>query len=507
MALKELKLRHARGQAMKILIGHCGHEANTFASRILDFETFKDYSNWLQGDVLKKTFPDTPTYLGGMLEAGNEFDVDMVFSIAAEAPAPLLSHECAESILAEILQDVKAAQDGLDGICYMLHGAGCAEGIDDLESYILQNIRNIVGDKMPICVPLDLHGNITPEMARLATLFGIKQYPHVDCKEAGLLAMKTCIESIERGESPQTACIRLPLLIPCSAGYTFAEPFTSILTFLEEYKNTHKLIDVTFFHGFPYCDRDITGSSIVVTSWSDPSEHAAVLADYIWQRRSDFTAESLSASEALDLAEDTAAAGFIVINELSDNAGGGAPGDGTHLLRELLARDLPKSIFGYIYDKEAVTEIHKGKVGDKISFQLGGKTEPMHGDPLFINNARIVSLSDGDHISTSPVQAGVPHSIGRSARVRTGNVEIIIGSKLTQTYDDRPFLVTGADIEQYRYVCLKSAHHFHAYFDDRAGEIIPCDTPGIVSGNLSAFNYEHVKRPIYPLDKETVFLI
>ncbi|HHU06807.1 MAG TPA: M81 family metallopeptidase [Clostridiaceae bacterium] len=491
---------------MKILIGHFGHEANTFSSRILDFDEFKDYSDWLHGDVLKEIFLSTPTYLGGMLEVGNKYGVDLFASISAEAPAPLLSRECAESCLAEILEDIRAVKGGLDGICYMLHGAGCAEGIDDLESYILQSIRQETGEKMPICVPLDLHGNITPEMAELATLFGIKQYPHIDCKEAGMLAMKTCIESIEQGMSPQTTCIRLPLLLPCSAGYTFAEPFTSIQPYLDEYKNTHDLIDVTFFHGFPYCDRAITGASVVVTAWSDPAEHAKELADYIWQRHQDFQADILSAAEALDRAEESRAPGYIVINELSDNAGGGAPGDGTHLLRELLARDLPKSIFGYIYDKVAVNEIYKHKVGDRISFYLGGNTEPLHGAPLYIKDAKIINLSDGDHISTSPIQAGVPHSIGRSARVRTGNVEIIVGSKLTQTYDDRPFLITGADIEQYRFICLKSAHHSRAYFDDRAGEIIACDTPGILSGNLSAFKYKYVPRPIYPLDERAELL-
>jgi microcystin degradation protein MlrC len=144
-------------------------------------------------------------------------------------------------------------------------------------------------------------------------------------------------------------------------------------------------------------------------------------------------------------------------------------------------------------------------VGDRISLLLGGKTGPLHGDPLYIEDAVIISLSDGEHISASPIDAGVPHSIGLSARVRTGNVEIIIGSKLTQTFDDRPFLTTGADVEQYRYVCLKSAHHFHAFFDSRAGEIIPCDTRGITSGNLSAFDYKYVIRPIYPLDEETKF--
>lgn len=489
---------------MRIFIGRYGHEVNTFSGKRTDFESFKEVGRWVRGQILLERFAGSTCYLGGIIDVGKTNGVELYPSAQVEAAAPILTRECVDSAMAEILEDLcKAYEEGLDGICFMLHGAGYAEGIDDLESYVLRKFREIVGDDMPICIPLDLHGNISPEMTELATLFGIKHYPHVDCNIAGALAMKTCIESIKENKRAHTAYVRIPLLIACSAGYTFEEPFVSIQKYFEEYKKANNLIDITLFHGFPFSDCKHTSASIVVVGWNDPTEHAQKLAEYVWSRRGEFVAESLSAAEALNRAEASTADGYVVIAELSDNPGAGTPGDGTHLLRELLNRNLEKSIFGFIYDKEAVNEVCKHMVGDKISLYVGGRTEPIHGEPVWLEDAEILSISNGEHLSQSPLFKGLPRSFGRCARLRVKNVEVILGSIRTQTFDDRPFLVTGADVNEYRYVCLKSAIHYRGFFNERAGEIVPCDSPGIACCNLFDYDYKNIQRPIYPLDEET----
>ena len=62
-----------------------------------------------------------------------------------------------------------------------LHGAMAAEGYDDCEGDILQRIRGIVGERVPIGAELDLHCHITDAMVRHATaLVAYKEYPHVD---------------------------------------------------------------------------------------------------------------------------------------------------------------------------------------------------------------------------------------------------------------------------------------------------------------------------------------
>ena len=49
---------------MKIFVGRFGHEANTFSTELTDFQTFKDLSHWVRGEIIKEMFPHTPTFMG-----------------------------------------------------------------------------------------------------------------------------------------------------------------------------------------------------------------------------------------------------------------------------------------------------------------------------------------------------------------------------------------------------------------------------------------------------------
>lgn len=492
---------------MKILIGKFGHEANTFTSHMATYEAFAASGTLTCGDKILTMFRNTSDYIGGMIAAAEEFGADVIPSIACLTAAPTLSRDCADRVLEQLLGYIRQYKDEIDGICLGLHGAGCAEHTDDLESYVLHAVRDIVGDAMPIMVTLDLHANISEEMVKLSDgLFGIKQYPHVDMFDPGYLAMKTLIQVICGEAHPQTSVVALPMMISHSAGYTFAEPFLSIQKHFQLYVREHDLIDATVFHGFAPADTPDTCTSVAVVAEHGAELAASELAEYIWDRRKDFMMETLSPEEALDRAAAVKKPGYIVINEISDNPGGGTPGDGTHLLREMLRRNYPRSIMGYLYDPAAVEEIFRHQIGDVIHLFLGGKTEPVHGAPIELDDAEIISMSNGNVIYVSPVHADLPDTIGKCARIRTKNVDIIIGSVLHQTYDDRPFLVTGADITQYRYVGLKSAHHFRAFFEGRAVAIITADPPGLMCGNLRAYDFRKMPRPIYPLEPDVSYV-
>ena len=441
-----------------------------------------------------------------MIEAAEEENAELIPTVAALTAAPTLSDTCVEKMLDLRLPIIRAHRDEIDGICLGLHGAGMSESTDDLESYVLSRIREITGNQMPIMITLDLHANLSERMLELSdAVFGIKQYPHIDMHDAGYLAMKVLIRTIRSGKKPECAMCAIPMMISHAAGYTFQEPFLSISSYFRTYIEQHHLIDATLFHGFPPADTPYTRASVAVVAEEGAQQAADELAEYIWERRNELESKSLSPSEALDIACRTEGDGYIVINELSDNPGGGTPGDGTHLLREMLKRNYPKSIFGYLYDPIAVEELCRCQVGDTVNITIGGRTEKIHGEPLEIRNAEIQCISNGKVTYVSPVHRGLEDSIGKCVRIRVENVDIIIGSVLHQIYDDRPFLVTGADVSQYRYVGLKSAHHFRAFFEGKALAIITADPPGLMSGNLERFHFTRAPRPIFPLDREIQF--
>lgn len=47
---------------------------------------------------------------------------------------------------------------------------------------------------------------------------------------------------------------------------------------------------------------------------------------------------------------------------------------------------------------------------------------------------------------------------------------------------------------------MKSTQHFRAGFDPIASAILYCDAPGSLNGDLAALPYQHLVRPIWPVD-------
>jgi microcystin degradation protein MlrC len=402
----------------------------------------------------------------------------------------------------ELLAQLRAAMP-LDAICLALHGAGVADGIDDLESAVLEAVRDVVGPRLPIAATLDLHGNITPRTAELATgLFGVHEYPHVDAYERGQEAMEFLVRVLRDEIQPAMAVEVLPLLIPASPSRL--EPARTINDVCHQWEREPGMIHCAFMHGFSQTDIPQMGVTVIALTERDRSlaERAArAVASEIWTRRElfqkKFPAPADAVAEANRLAE---SGGLVVINEISDNPGGGAPGDGTHLLRAMLEAGLKDSAFGTVYDPAAAAAAHAAAVGARIHVRLGGHFDRMHGDPLDVD-AYVKCLTDGKFVLSTPMGRGEAVDLGKMARLVCRGIDVIVASDRTQVLDPQPFALHGIDVSQCRIVGLKSSAHFRAGFDGIATHIVSTDPPGLSTSNLASFPYRRVRRPIYPLDK------
>ena len=77
-----------------------------------------------------------------------------------------------------ILQSLRDALP-VDAVFLRLHGAMYAEGIGPAESVLVEEIRGVVGRKIPIACTFDLHGNIPARLAQFGDiLVGLKTAPH-----------------------------------------------------------------------------------------------------------------------------------------------------------------------------------------------------------------------------------------------------------------------------------------------------------------------------------------
>ena len=487
---------------MRIAFGGYEHETNNFSTIPVTGAVMDQIMH--RGEDLVRRHTGIRTMVGGVLDECAALGIQAVPTIYGEAgPCAATEQGAFEAFLKELVDRLWAVhcEEPLDAIALTIHGAGVAEGYPDMEAAQLRAIRERFGPEIPIGMVLDLHGNLTPEMMELSNItVGFQCYPHTDTYECGRLLTRLLHEQHTTGKPLHQALVQLPWHIAPAFGVTLSGPAHDVMLYNQQLvKEDPALRDITFFQGFPYSDVPFAGASVTaVAETADAARQAArKAARYAWSRRKDFLQPINSAQQAMDLAE--RAEGPVVINESSDNPGGGTPGDGTFLLREMLKRDLPGSVYGFIRDAEVVQQALAAGVGGRIDCLLGGKTDNCHGQPVELKGAYIKTISDGVYVKKNPMGAGAIASIGPTVLLQVGNVYVIVATGRRQVLDDGPFRIVGIDWQDMNILALKSAQHFKGWWVGRARTIIPCDSPGIQSADLGSFAYKHLNTDYFPL--------
>jgi microcystin degradation protein MlrC len=118
--------------------------------------------------------------------------------------------------------------------------------------------------------------------------------------------------------------------------------------------------------GFPYADVVNMGSSVVVVTDGNPAPAkrlAVGLAEDMWSRRAQFTPSFLAPQHALN--QVLQCQGRVLLLDMGDNVGAGAPGHGTLLLEELHARAISPS-FVCLNDPHSVNQANHAGVGASV---------------------------------------------------------------------------------------------------------------------------------------------
>jgi microcystin degradation protein MlrC len=486
---------------MKIAIAGIGHETNTYCRGRTEAKDFHQ----LRGDRVFLA-RDTETGLGGALKTCEELGIDVVPILFCDAqPSGIVAREAYDAFKAEILRGIRDALP-LDGVFLSLHGAGVVEGIEDLEGDLCAAIRDLIGEAVPMTAGFDLHGNVTQMMAdALDGVFACHQYPHIDMHLRADEAIRLIVRMHVEGFRPVLHVEHVPMLLPTTT--TFEGIGKRTLERMLAAEAEPGVIDVSWFHGFPYTDVAHVGTYIVVTTQGDGEQARRVakqLAQSVWDERDSFRARSLTAdeavAEALTRADELRTAGRtapVVINETSDNCGGGTPGDGTHLLRAMLEAKLDGACFGFIVDADVAAQAHAAGCGATIPISLGGKYDDLHGTPVEAR-AYVKSLADG-RLVMQAMMKGSPLALGPMARLVVDGIDVIVASRRSQTFDTEPFLALGIDVNRYRIVALKSSNHFRAGFKDVAGAIVTADPPGLTTHHVEIFPRQRATDPLWPL--------
>lgn len=489
---------------MRIAVGGISHETNTFSTIKTDLALF-ERRGVHSAEALLPAFAGTRTIVGGFIDAARSEGFEVVPTMLAEAaPSGTVTAQAFEQ-LTQLLIDGLRQAGPLDGVLLELHGAMVAESAGDGDAETLRRVREVVGT-IPIVAVLDLHANISEGMVALAdALVGYDTYPHIDMYERGVEA-GAIITRMVRGGLRTARALRKPALMPplpkqCTS---YETPMRALIELAHLREQEPGMVSVTVAAGFPYADVPEAGLAVLAISEGDQAladRIADEIADVAWARRAEFLVQCTSVQDALDIAANApdGAGGPVVLADTADNPGAGAPCDGTILLRGLLERGVTNAALGALWDPAAVKVCQQAGVGQQVYLMLGGKVDDLHGEPLPVSG-RIRLLTDGSFKNLGPMNTGAETRMGPTAVVTIDGVDVIVTSNRVQALDAGMFRSQGIDPTRKRVLVLKSSVHYRGAFEPMASRVVEVDTPGLSNADLSRYPYQHVRRPIFPLD-------
>lgn len=424
------------------------------------------------------------------IDLGFELVTGPFSSCQPSLPAP---HHVWEEIREGILEPLRLA-GSIDLVWLCLHGAQMSDREDDCEGDLLARVRALVGDSCAVGCLLDLHANVTSRMLDAADLVvTCREYPHIDYGDRAA-ELLPALARVRRGElRPTTAAVRFgaPGVYP-----TPEEPMNSFVARFTAAQAEPGVVQVSVNHGFEGSDHPDLAASVVVTTDDDPAG-AEALARRIGD---DFLATVRSQSwigpgvaESIDRA--LAAAGRpVVLADRADNAGGGAAGDSTFVLAELLRRGVGDVAVALIWDPIAVGFCHAAGVGARLPLRIGGKCGPLSGDPIDLD---VEVRSVRTDATQALFGAGEPRfRLGRTAAVHARGVDIVMSSVRTQVFSHHVFSQHEIDHLDRKVLVVKSTQHFMNDFGRFAAAVVRCDGPGTLTADLSTLPYTRIRRPM-----------
>jgi microcystin degradation protein MlrC len=495
----------------RIAIGGIVHETNTFAPNVTTYADFARQS-LRTGDELVSRWQETPTALGGALQGLARLGFQAVpLLYTAAMPSGLVARDGYEMLRDELSARLKASMP-IDGVLLVLHGAMCADGYLDCEGDLLERVRAIVGRDVPLVCTLDMHGNLSEAMVAAAdALVAFDQNPHLDTFARGREAAEVMRRMVMEGMRTAKALARPAVLLTALTTWTDKPPLSVVHERGHECERHPRVVNVSVMGGFAYADTPFTGMSILVTTDGDATlarQLANELRDLAWTHREAARYKGVSVSEAMQRvigSRQTRLRGPIVLADVGDNVGGGSPGDGTVLLHALLDARVSGAVMT-MADVEAVTQAAHAGEGATIEMWVGGKQDDKHGKPVRVRGF-VERISDGhftiegaDHFAQL---YGREVHMGRCAVVQCEGLCLLLTERKTPPGDLAQLRSQGIIPELQRVIVVKSAVAFRGAYQRIASDIIEVDTPGLVAANLTRFTYQHVRRPIFPLD-ETV---
>ena len=478
---------------MRVFIACLGTETNTFSSLPTGEQTYRDTAVF-DSDATRHAPNPFSLPLHIWRERAEAEGHRVVEGLCAFAqPAGRTIRRVYEGYRDRILEQAEAALP-LDLVLVNMHGAMVAEGYDDCEGDLLARLRTVLGPDAVIGGELDLHCHITPLMLEAATaLVTYKEYPHIDIGERAGDLFRLCHDAAEGRTAPVMAAHDCRMI---SMWRTTDEPMRTFVNDMKAREGSDGILAASFGHGFPWGDVAEVGAKTLVVADGDADKAAELAADLgarLWAMREETRPTAVGIDDAIDRAL-AVEGGPVVLADVSDNAGGGAPSDSTFILERLIAHGVGDAASGLYWDPVAVRFCMEAGEGASLRLRIGGKCGPDSGDPvdLAVTVERIVT-------GAAQTFGAARNRIGDAVWVRAeGGLDLVLNTVRTQVFHPDAFDAVGLDPASKKIVVVKSTQHFHAGFAPIAKEILYVAAPGAIAPDFAAIPYTKLAKPYWP---------
>jgi len=202
---------------------------------------------------------------------------------------------------------------------------------------------------------------------------------------------------------------------------------------------------------------------------------------------------AMPTDEALDKA--LAVAGQpVVLTDMADNAGGGAPADSTYVLKRILERGIPNVASGIYWDPVSVRFCVEAGVGASFDLRIGGKVGTASGLPVDLP-ITVRAIKHDMFQTFGPSKNPMGTGVWVSA---PNDLDLVLMSIRTQTFHPDAFEQLGLDLSKKKLVIVKSSNHFYAGFQPIAKEIFWIMSEGAIAPTFADIPYTKLAKPYWP---------
>ncbi len=407
--------------------------------------------------------------------------------------------------LLELLGTGLAEAGPVDGLVLSLHGAMVAEGHLDAESELIATARQALGTGPPIAISLDLHANVTRRMVDLVD--GFTAYhtdPHVDMSATGARAAEQVVSILKGSTRPRIALAKRPMLVPAETMNTNRGPLAAIRA-AGLVRAPDDLIDLAIFPVQPWLDVPELGFGVVAVIDGDQRAAAQLAEDVAsdaWERRHEFVIERLlGLQEAIERAAVSRTRPFIIA-ESADAPTAGASGDSPAMVEALLRYAPGLIAYVPVVDPPSVDLCHLAGEGARVDLTVGATVDTRWWKPVPVVG-RVRSVGEGSYRLEGAGFTGLEVNMGRFAVVDIGQMTLLLSERPAWTADPATFRFAGLRTEVADLIVVRSCSDFRPNYPlASTEEAITLDVPGAATPRLENLVFQHIPRPMYPLDPE-----